>query len=75
MSNLTRKHYEMIAASIATSHSRARIRDDSYDPFTAQLIVRALATAFKHDNPAFQPARFIDACGVDLINLLGVRRA
>jgi hypothetical protein len=71
-SSLSRKRYEMIAAAIATSHARARVKDDPYDPFTAQLIVRALATTFRNDNPAFQPTRFIDACGIDTIKLLGI---
>jgi hypothetical protein len=53
---MTRKDYVIIADAIATSwHHSADSKAD---------IARNLADALQADNPRFDRARFLDACGV-----------
>lgn len=53
---MTRKDYVMIAEVIATSwHDSAE---------TKRTIAQNMADALETDNPRFDTARFLDACGV-----------
>jgi hypothetical protein len=57
---MSRKDYEAIAAII----KGARLYTSADDPVA--LIATALAAAFAQDNPRFDRARFLAACGVSL---------
>ena len=58
--SMTRKHFNAIAAAIASSAD-----DSRYDRYTRQLIANQLATEFEQFNPNFDRARFIKACRVE----------
>jgi hypothetical protein len=61
---MTRKDYVMIANSIKASR-------DNWEGFTPEAqeaiegLARSLATKLQSDNPRFDRARFLDACGVN----------
>jgi hypothetical protein len=59
---MTRKDYELIASRI-----KQQVSDDPAGHHiageTLENLAMSLAEDFKKSNPAFQPARFIAACG------------
>jgi|GEM_PF-2163459 len=69
---MTRKHYEAIAAILASVLDREQ---DEFNPhahgvnFTTywyvQDVAHRLADYFEQDNPKFQRARFLAACGIE----------
>ncbi len=66
---MTKKDYELIARSIAESFKDSRdfgggrVAADAMREI-AYHIVSNLASAMAHDNPRFDSARFMKACGV-----------
>lgn len=54
----TRRNYEQIAAVIAPHHAYSGMRD----------VATALAAIFAADNPRFDRARFMQACGFPEVN-------
>ncbi len=56
---MTKKHYEAIAAVIYHHLNNGDISD-----MAAYEIASGLAYEFEKDNPKFQSARFLQACGV-----------
>ena len=54
---MTRKDYELIAAAIR----RVGTQPEHYE--SADYIICELIDAFKADNPRFDMARFVKACG------------
>lgn len=57
---MTRKHYEMIAA---TLNGLRRSAESPEQHAEVKRTVLALAATFKRDNSRFDRARFIAACG------------
>lgn len=60
MSTLTKKHYEAISRTLV--QYRAQDNDGEY---ITDMIASDLADYFTQDNPKFNRARFLQACGVD----------
>jgi len=65
---MTRKDYELIAAAIAGQHSEIpsdepKVWESAYKCGVTDA-ARALADALAEDNPRFDRARFLAACGV-----------
>ncbi len=56
---LSRKHYQAIAAIVADA-------TDTGDVIHVSDLTRRLADYFTRDNPAFDRAKFLAACGVQL---------
>ena len=64
---MTKKHYEMIARIIAQGREEAN-KDNrfSHGGQTALGLLSArLAKEFEKDNPRFDSAKFLAACGID----------
>lgn len=59
---MTRKHYEMIAATLNELQ-----RDADADNFTIKMVTAALAELFENDNPRFDFEKWLDACGYGYI--------
>ena len=60
---MTRKDYEMIAKGIhATLYMHSHTQEAYYKLFV--MTVEHLAAAFEYDNPRFNRAKFMEACGV-----------
>lgn len=65
---LSRKHYKAVAASFANNKPVISIHTmDEYGPRyeTWRIVTEDLASVFAADNPAFDRAKFLRACGVD----------
>jgi hypothetical protein len=60
---MTRKDYELIAEEIATSR-KVNLTDGTVLVSVAH-IANSLATALQVENPRFDRARFLKACGVN----------
>lgn len=54
---MTRKDYNLIAAAILNGSGGYRTDATPYD------VARSIAFALRRDNPRFQFARFMEACG------------
>lgn len=52
---MTRKHYKMVAR---------LLRNPPLDSIERAEMAKDMATEFKRDNPRFDRARFLSACGV-----------
>lgn len=65
---MTRKDYEMVATSLMAARPDPATVKASFGAFGADsaidTVARRLATQFAGDNPRFDPARFLRACGV-----------
>ncbi len=62
---LTKKYYEMIADGIkAASFPMPFGAHHNYDGLIREAFARCLAVHFEDDNPKFDRARFLKACGV-----------
>jgi hypothetical protein len=61
-SSMTRKHFQAIANVI-----RENCDNNKWDgePSDAERVGRAMASALRQFNPAFDRERFLKACGVD----------
>lgn len=59
---MSRKDYEAIAESF--DHALAEVERDSESPIRIATLAKELADKFAKDNPAFNRARFLLACGV-----------
>lgn len=57
---MTRKDYVLIAAAVREERERFSNRNPGADD-----LVRALADSLAADNPRFDRARFLKACGVE----------
>lgn len=57
---MTKKHYEAIANIIVSQYDNANIND-----YGRYRIACELADYFASDNPRFDRARFLEACGVE----------
>lgn len=63
---MPKKHYQAIAAIIAEEWNRKREHVDYYGAQTAlRHAAGKLAAYFATENPRFDRARFLAACGVD----------
>lgn len=62
---MTKKHYEAIAAVILFEKRRPLAHDEWLK--IPEYIAVALADYFATDNPKFDRARFLQACGIDQI--------
>ena len=60
MYNMTKKHYEAIANIIASQYENANMND-----YGRYRMAYELASYFTIDNPKFDRARFLQACGID----------
>ncbi len=58
---MTRKHFEAIANALANYN----VESQASQAETVASIANALAREFKQDNPRFNKARFLKACGVE----------
>ena len=67
---MTKKHYEAIAAIIASTRNNATLYPSNGHARGETLEVTAsrLADYFTTDNPRFDRARFLQACGVESCN-------
>ena len=61
---MTKKDYELIAAAVRENAALTR-RDDAFKAAVAD-VAGSLAVALASDNPRFDRARFLAACGVAL---------
>ncbi len=61
---LTKKYYEMIASAIAAEHAQRKHWGEHVHNEAIESIALNLASAFAADNPKFDRARFLKACGV-----------
>lgn len=63
---MSRKDYELIAATLSTAMVERAWATAAPDATFAALsdVARKLADSFAIDNPAFQRRRFLAACGV-----------
>lgn len=61
---MTRKDYELIAKAIKDS-CRYSNGFSGYDMDVVKSTMECLADALKIDNPRFDPARFLKACGIE----------
>jgi hypothetical protein len=59
---MTRKDYVLIAQTL--SDLMADFNNGGEDSVSLSLVAEELATALEADNPRFNRARFLDACGV-----------
>jgi hypothetical protein len=59
---MTRKDYVLIADTLANLMSD--FNNGGEDSVSLSLVAEELATALETDNPRFNRARFLDACGV-----------
>ena len=59
---MSRKHFEAVAATIAC---QARRCETPGETAAVANIARDLAFVFKSDNPRFDKARFLTACGIE----------
>lgn len=59
----TRRHYQAIADAIDSE--RARFDDDGACRFGVECAAESLAALFAEDNPRFDRARFMVACGIE----------
>ena len=59
---MTRKDYVLIADTLANLMSD--FNNGGEDSISLSLVAEELATALETDNPRFNRARFLDACGV-----------
>ncbi len=60
---LTKKYYEMVAGALHDAHTRfPEVRPDAAQQ--SEDDAHALADVFERDNPKFDRARFLKACGV-----------
>lgn len=63
MSDFARRHYERIAGAINAEHLEAQRVRDAGAQRALEALTNRLATAFAADNPAFNRATFMHACG------------
>lgn len=61
--NMSRKHFEVIAEAIKNSASSLRDTPEHTDAIGC--VARSLAAVFADENPRFDRARFLAACGVN----------
>lgn len=61
---MTRKDYELLAEAIRLTRSKAEWRGISLDQDTLTAAAESMAQLLEYDNPRFDRARFLTACGV-----------
>ncbi len=61
---LTKKYYEMIAAEIRAAMPSGNHARDIGGYLALERLARYLASTFESQNPKFDRARFLAACGV-----------
>jgi len=61
---MTKKHYEAIAVILAKYQSAPLYELDYSDYRTAEHIANELSDYFATENPKFDRARFLQACGI-----------
>lgn len=62
---MTKKHYEAIAAIIASTYRNAALYKDAGRTDTLETIAARLADYFATDNKLFDRSRFLAACGIE----------
>ena len=62
---MTRKDYELIAAAIHRTGMASTIGKKKTSEQTLRLAATDLAATLAHDNPRFDRARFLAACGIN----------
>jgi hypothetical protein len=62
---MTKKHYEAIASILAKYKNAPLYEVDYSDYRTAEHIATDLSKYFATDNPKFNRARFLQACGIE----------
>lgn len=62
---MTRKDYELIARAIKASMDGARYRGSDTERNAIREVAKNIAGALQADNPRFDWARFLSACGLD----------
>jgi hypothetical protein len=62
---MTRKDYVLIAGILNNSNDAARKFQDTQGELMLTHVAIELADALQGDNPRFDRARFLDACGVN----------
>jgi hypothetical protein len=62
--NMTRKDYELIAATIRNARLQGSYHTDEAESMR-ELIAAHIAHELANDNPRFDRARFLKACGLD----------
>lgn len=61
---MSKKHYEAIAAIIASTYRNAALYNDAGRLETLETTAARLADYFATDNPRFDRERFLAACGI-----------
>lgn len=61
---MTRKDYEVIAAAIHRTGMAVKIGPKKSSEYALRLAAIDLAATMQNDNPRFDRARFLNACGV-----------
>ena len=62
---MTKKHYEAIAAIIASTYRNALLYKSVRATESIEVTASRLADYFAADNPKFNRSRFLIACGID----------
>lgn len=62
--SMSRKHYEAIASRIRQNYYVALDVGEEYIAEGIAIAARAVATVMEDDDPRFDRARFLNACGV-----------
>ena len=64
---MTRKDYELIAAALAATNQHKATDDDYREGWfaAASSVAHRLADSLASDNPRFDRARFLAACGIN----------
>jgi hypothetical protein len=57
---MTKKHYEAIASIIAN-----KVKNPSHNKITLYVVATEMSHYFQNDNPKFNRARFLTACGIN----------
>lgn len=64
---MQKRHFEMVAASVNRSRMASSIKGSAAKKAAAddaiRLVAIDLAASFRHENPNFDRARFMTACG------------
>lgn len=61
---MTKKDYELISASIYVALKDASLSPHTWNPDTVEFVARRLSGTLANENPRFNGARFLAACGV-----------
>jgi hypothetical protein len=63
---MTKHDYKLIASALFDEHDAALANFETYHAKGVVVVAKRLALEFALDNPRFDAARFLTACGLDM---------